>query len=291
MTLNPLKIKPASEESSVKLYLGRIHQETKTALTIAGGTLLTAGALALAIGLNGLAGIAAVGLAVGIKVGLVAGGASSFSLGSVLTKLKQSQSYLKLVADYDHPRSTDSYGIGFINGIRNRESNDAIIQTLIPHIESAQKRVKFYHVYNASRGAFLDIIDCLASKFGVETPPVQLLHQQWDNFFDSNPEGQFLQVCHSQGSQHAYNALKSYNKKRVKRITILAIAPAKTIPQSLCKKSLNVRSEKDFLPLVSANREELIVKKAHSAARKFDHAFLSPTYSDIIQSSIETFLA
>jgi len=290
MSLKHLNTEP-TQEASVKLYLGRIHHEAKKALTIAGGALLTAGAIAIAIGLNGLAGIAVASLALGVKIGLVAGGASSFSLGSLLTKLKQSQSYLKLVAALDQQASPQTYGIGFINGIRNKESSDAIIQALLPQMTASQKSVKFYQVYNASRGAFLDIIDCLASKLNIETPPVQLLHQQWDDYFASNPHGQFLQICHSQGSQHTYNALKSYDKKRVKQITVLAIAPAKTVPESFCKKTLNIRSEKDLLPLVSANRQELIVKKAHPKARKFDHAFLSPTYSDIIKSSIETFLA
>lgn len=310
MSVNPTV---ASKDPSLVTKSYPIPKAVKYALALTGTALLVAGAVTACVATLGLAGIgigAVVGLSVAAKAALVGVGTGvAFVAPAVCNELSFSESFLKHITDFDtnsleggeSPKPT--HGIGFINGIaHNLKTGDEVLTRAVSHActhaadahtreESDQRRrhIRFWQIYNATHTPVLDLMACATGSLEMKSPPVHLLRHQWDEFFRENPEGEFLQICHSQGALHTFNALKGY--KHANRIRVLAVAPAKAIPPGLCKEAVNVRSKGDPIPLIMrSNVRHLHVLERHPEAKKFDHGILSPTYEPIITESIESFI-
>lgn len=116
-----------------------------------------------------------------------------------------------------------------------------------------------------------------------------------------------LNICHSQGAIHTFNALAQLPEEIRKRIIVLAIAPAKIIPNALCYKSYNYASENDLVPLaelahantfgyydeelgdvnwVLENHKELILLPPRPGETGMGHRFNDPIFLQIIKDRI-----
>lgn len=131
-----------------------------------------------------------------------------------------------------------------------------------------------------------DLIECALGHVGLFTPPVQLLKNQWKHFIATHePEEKFLQISHSGGALHVYNALLSSPKSVRDRIISAAFAPAAIIPEELCFQSHNYISRNDIvthLDIIGKLRygSQLQILEPHPDANLWDHDFLSPTFAD-----------
>lgn len=78
------------------------------------------------------------------------------------------------------------------------------------------------------------------------------------------------------------------------RIIVLAIAPAVIVPKSLCYKSRNYMSRRDFvtrLDIVGNLKygDQLKILEPHPEAKIWDHEFVSPTFTKTLQYYIDDF--
>lgn len=183
--------------------------------------------------------------------------------------------------------------IGFINGI-NTSKDEAIAHA--DRICSWAMGAKIYGVYNATHRIAVDVIECLLGYCRIPLPPVQLLKNQWTEFFsNAKDDSKFLQICHSGGAIHVFNALSSSPLSIRKKIIVLAISPGVIIPKKLCYKAYNWMSKKDFIPVI-----DLVGYSRYGKQLKFvnpspntptpDHNFDSPTYQEPIQSILQKFI-
>lgn len=183
--------------------------------------------------------------------------------------------------------------IGFINGINNTLKK---AQQHALRLSNYAGGTKISHVYNATHSAPIDIAECVLGHYGIETPPVQILQEQWEDFIENYPpDSKFFQICHSQGAIHVKNALLASPKSVRDRIIVLAIAPATIIPKDLCCYSTNYSSLGDFVSLLDIEgyelySEELILLEPHPNAPSWDHDFDSPTFQPILQAYIANYL-
>jgi len=165
-------------------------------------------------------------------------------------------------------------------------------------------------VHNHSNSIGVDAIECVTVNLPGASPNTQNLERdQWIAFHVANrdnPEAKFLQFCHSQGTIHTKNTLKSMPKEIQQRIIVVAIAPAVIITDDLCYKSFNYASKKDkvylaemmFTSMVDieggrqalADLEHLILLEPHEGASGIDHDFDSPTFTKIIEDHLTDYL-
>ncbi|HAB98196.1 MAG TPA: hypothetical protein DCE71_00005, partial [Parachlamydiales bacterium] len=121
-----------------------------------------------------------------------------------------------------------------------------------------------------------------------------------------------LQICHSQGAIHVYNALSHSTKEITDRLIVLSIAPAKIITLDLCHQSLKFASKNDLVHLaellhpsffasnetgtserlerILATREDLILLDPHPDAKGLDHEFESPTFKPVLEMYLRAYL-
>ncbi|HAB98493.1 MAG TPA: hypothetical protein DCE71_01565 [Parachlamydiales bacterium] len=193
------------------------------------------------------------------------------------------------------------------NGMNTSKEEALGHQAYLRKLARDQLAVDF--IYNHSNSAPIDILEifCL-NYFGYSPITADLLQRSWQKFADyheDNPAKKVLQYCHSQEAIHVYNALKTSSQKLRDRIIVVAIAPAKVIPDELCYKSFNYASELDIVPLGEGlfassldcphpdleaselwkmalkHRKELVLLKPHPNAKGLDHEFQSPTFTDV----------
>jgi len=184
-------------------------------------------------------------------------------------------------------------GIGFINGINNsfEEAREHALR-LSQHALGA----KIQGIYNATHAAPADILECIAGACRIPSPPVQLLKNRWNRFSSIHgSQAKFLQICHSGGAIHVFNALSSSPKAIRGQIIVLAISPAAIIPKELCYEVHNYASKRDFIPrldLVGKIRygDQLILLEPHPDAPRHDHGFDSPTFQDVIKDTIQNYM-
>jgi len=183
-------------------------------------------------------------------------------------------------------------GIGYNNGIFNQLKN--AISTVLNLSDLSGG----YHIelsFNQTHG-LKDIWECCKNHCFISTAPVRNLHETWNNYFKNAPkDGQWLQLCHSQGAIHVRNALMDYPPELRNRIHLVAIAPASFTPKGLCGSVKHYVSERDFVPLFDffgrlACRDTTITLKPDKDAPWFDHSISSPTYKDVIQQNIRDFI-
>lgn len=187
----------------------------------------------------------------------------------------------------------DNGGIGFINGINNLEE-EARQHAL--RLSRYAQGIKIHGIYNATHSAPIDVLECVLGQCRIHTPPVQLLKDQWDQFFSTHSfNAKFLQICHSGGAIHVFNALRSSPRAIREKIIVLAISPGAIIPRNLCFEAYNYASKRDFVPnldIVGKVRygDQLILLEPHPDALPHDHGFDSPTFQEQIQKRIINYL-
>lgn len=151
-------------------------------------------------------------------------------------------------------------------------------------------------VYNATHGLW-DLVEAFMNLIGINTRPVGLLHQAWDDYFDNCGENGIIIIrCHSQGAILTRNALETYNKPdRRNRIHVIAVAPAAFISDEYCGSVVHYLSTRDFVPYFDpigflSNRHTITFLDRHPDAPYFDHKLQSPTYTEVTKASINLIL-
>ena len=190
--------------------------------------------------------------------------------------------------------------IMFINGM-NTSLEEALSHAT--YIANLAGGYNVHGVYNASHGPFTifpawDLVESVLNTICFATPPVRLLHQQWDAYFaTANSTAPILLICHSQGAIHVRNALMSYPCELRDRIIVLAIAPAAYISQSLCRVERHYKSKwnRDIVPFCDPlgrmlHSKNVVALPPHKDASTFDHDFQSPTYKVELKYQIRRYV-
>ena len=193
------------------------------------------------------------------------------------------------------PELPPDLGIGFINGIMNPYEDS---QGGALHISRLSGGFNIQGVYNQTHGFLRDPLECLRGLNYVATEPVRQLHRLWSSFFErSSANAKFLMICHSQGAIHVRNALLSYPKELRERILVIAIAPAAYIYKETCAKVIHYRAQiwRDFIPRIDIlgairSRDTIVTLDSHTDAPMFDHAFMSPTYEDVLKGHTRNYI-
>lgn len=192
----------------------------------------------------------------------------------------------------DHPEPPTGR-IGYINGILT-DYPLAYQNALQVSLLSGGHNVHIAH--NATHGAVDDLLECKKGLFDrVATEPVACLHTMWDEFFNTDNQGDFLQICHSQGAIHVLNALESYpDEERRQRIRVVAIAPATYIPNGLCKKASHYITGFDPVPYIDSERQERASDVTYIEPFNYhpdNHYFTNEIYLHPIQDEIKKFIS
>ncbi|MBS0621268.1 MAG: hypothetical protein JSS61_07435 [Verrucomicrobia bacterium] len=96
----------------------------------------------------------------------------------------------------------------------------------------------FQCVYSATQGFETDIKQAILADGGVVTRAMRILVERMQNYFDRE-DGNFLLICHSRGSVETYQALNILPEDLRGRVIVIALAPAKLIPEHLARKVFN----------------------------------------------------
>ena len=194
--------------------------------------------------------------------------------------------------------------IGGVNGMNTSFSNALKYGKAI---SSLANNAKINWVHNHSNGIREDLYEVFFLNFWGYSPiTAKLLVKTWTKFHKENfnsPDAKYLHFAYSQGCIHTYNALKQLPEEIRNRIIVVAIAPAKIIPDDLCFRAANYASENDIVPLAelaynilefplgmkdsAERRKQLILLKSHPDASGIDHDFMSPTFQEVMKRYIE----
>ena len=203
--------------------------------------------------------------------------------------------------------------IGGINGINTHFEGSTSHGRYLNQLSGGQN---ISWIHNQSHGSFVDLAEVvIANYLGLSPNTGSLLVEQWREFLyqnRNNPHAKFLQFCHSQGSIHVRNALKTASEEVRKRVIVVAIAPAVVVPKELCYDSRNYMSKKDVVhygelgfwsalnsSILNASeclnkalqeRQDIIWLDPHPKATGIDHDFQSPTYKAPIEERIKEYM-
>lgn len=193
------------------------------------------------------------------------------------------------------PSLPDGMGIGAINGIMTT------FDTIFQRVGNFSKMVGGYNidgVHNRSVNFLVDVHESWLNLNHRATEPVKLLHQQWDKFFASGSDKNYLQFCHSQGAIHLRNALLSYPPELRDRILVVAISPAAYIDPRICAKVIHYRAAwyRDLIPRVDfcgarRMRDTIVTLPSDKDADFHDHGFESPTYRGVISKHLNNYIS
>ncbi len=199
--------------------------------------------------------------------------------------------------------------IGFVNGMNTTSYEAYQYSSMVSEFAGG---IKTNNVYNTTNGAFFDVGRCMAeTSLRYEPPSVRLIRDSIVKFDFENilsRDKKMFWVVHSEGALQMYNALKGLRNEFQQRCIVLAIAPAKVVPERLCFKSFNYVSTRDFVPYSTVvagfinhffspgniqnvkDLRELIILKPHHDASFHDHSFNSPTFKDVIKRDLGKYL-
>ena len=186
----------------------------------------------------------------------------------------------------------NSWVIG-INGIRTSRW-EAWEHATTMHERAGVVIVHFIH--NASHGIFLDVVECILLRMGIETPATRMLREglEWcANFI--GPDDKIFLPCHSAGGSHAKLALTNSSQEVRDKVIALSIASAEIIPRELCFDAFNYASKRDFVTRtdiagMSKYGDQLILLDPHPDAPFFDHGFNSPTFTEVIEYHTQEYI-
>ena len=201
-----------------------------------------------------------------------------------------------------------------INGVyttlADARSNQAYIKSLI----SSDHGIDY--IYNHSNSYLIDILEVFFLNYNGYSPnTARLLIEAWGHFHEyhrNNPSKKILQPCHSQGAIHVYNALLQSPQEIRDRVIVIAIAPGKVVPKTLCHASYNYASKRDFLHCgeilyfnepgtnefgvsehvtkILEHYEQLILLDPHPKAIGIDHHFQSPTFKEKLREHLQRYI-
>ena len=180
-----------------------------------------------------------------------------------------------------------------INGISNSLRESTLSSTLISKYAQG---AKVYGIYNATNTFAYDIQECALGRIGIHTMPVQHLKTQWaEQIMRLGPDAKILQICHSGGAEHVKNALLTSSEVIRQKIIVLALAPSVIVPNELCFRSYNYISRRDVvthLDIVGKARygNELRILDPHPNAKRWDHEFASPTFTDVMEEHVSDYI-
>jgi hypothetical protein len=200
--------------------------------------------------------------------------------------------------------------IGGINGMSTSETQ---MQSHVNYISQFAPGRSLNWVYNSTHGAVGDLVEIFSMNYGGYSPnTASLMKKKWIDFHLANldrPDAKYFHLCHSQGAIHTCNALESCPEAIRNRVEVLAIAPAKIVPNELCFRSFNYASKRDIVPSGEAFYEvatkgllgviltsdtdhynELILLDPHPEAKLTDHDFQSPTFAPLLEKHIKEYL-
>jgi RHS repeat-associated protein len=179
--------------------------------------------------------------------------------------------------------------IGYTNGINN-PLKDCLSTT--KYLSKLGGDVTIDYVHNATHGTIIDSMEYALGRCNLATTPVTLIHMTWQGWVRSTKPGElFLHICHSHGTLLTKLALESAPKEVRDRIIVLAIAPSKYIPDSLCHKAFNYVSKRDVIPMLDGKGKTMCANNTfmlnpHENAPILDHSITSPTYAGMIDMGI-----
>jgi RHS repeat-associated protein len=239
------------------------------------------------------------------------GGDIGKTTGHQLPKIRYDEDFEENLCKFNHYDGKNNYGrstifdlgkpelenmgIGFINGIN---TSYAEAQKAVEYISRLAGGCNVHAVYNADHGFFMNLRECELGLNFIATEPVHQLHKMWNNFFDRvSGDAKFLMICHSQGAIHVRNALLDYPPELRDRIIAMPIAPGGYIYQESCAQAIHYRAEahRDFIPHLDwagakRSKETIITLKSQKNASRHDHAFMSPTYVDVLEIGIDNYI-
>ncbi|GAB4187119.1 MAG: hypothetical protein Tsb0015_05540 [Simkaniaceae bacterium] len=194
-------------------------------------------------------------------------------------------------------KTQDGFGLGFTNGIKNNFS------TCLKNTQYLSRLSGGYDItatHIPTGGLLKDLARCDFHLNLVSTQSVQKIKSKWMNFFEKNPDGKWLEICHSGGAGAVHLALLSMDKELRSNINVLAIAPSIFIERGLSHGAVNyVSKNSDFVPNLHKKygkmreiekNSNVIYLDRHPKASRWDHSFQSPTYKREIRDYIKTFL-
>ena len=196
-------------------------------------------------------------------------------------------------AIYDFGESKLENGmIVFVNGVLT-EATDA--QEHAEYLSKLSGNKNIHYVHKPTHGVILDVLESMLGRGDLSQQPVELIQQIWGEFFYKDKENSILMICHSMGANIVKNALLEMRPEIRKRIIVVSIAGADIIPESLCRKSYNYISTMDFIPLFDfqawdTKLEEIYYIHPENGADMWDHAFQSPTYTNILKYHIDKYI-
>ncbi len=199
----------------------------------------------------------------------------------------------------DFGKSDPNLGFGFANGINNTFLEAKHSGSMFSEMTGGYN---FDLQYNPTRGILSDVNKCRRALLTPEeTDGMHPIRKSWDHFFDKNPLGHYLQVCHSGGTIHVKRVLENYPVHFRSRITVLAIAPATYIDRHLCENVLHLISERDYFvhgftkleinkELRNRNNPNVVWLPAHRNAPGIDHSAGSSTYTEKAEGFMYDFI-
>jgi hypothetical protein len=147
--------------------------------------------------------------------------------------------------------------------------------------------------YSATVNTQWDLISATLGQGTTSTPGVLQLLDRWQDFFEENPTGHLLQICHSRGAIEVNNALTQLPREKQQRIIVIAVAPACFIPTSSAKKVVNLVIPSDPVPKVALNRHlpnpNTMVLGEHSDGQN-SHFLLGPSYLTALAPLVDQYL-
>lgn len=187
-------------------------------------------------------------------------------------------------------------GVGYIPGVENSE-DDAMRNG--KYLSDLASGYQIDVMYNPDHNLFRKLEECKMGLNEIATPPVRMIHEGLDKFFDENPseDARYLLYAHSHGGILTKLALKTYSEERRSKVHVVAIAPG-GYPYSETTGSLKIyraKSIRDFIPDIDRagarrERHNTVYLQSHPDSDWHDHAFDSPTYKQPIVYEIKNFL-
>ena len=109
-------------------------------------------------------------------------------------------------------------------------------------------------MYNPSHCLKTDVLKTNMIISGNSVTPCIVLREEIRNMLASNSEAFVKLILHSQGAAVGFNALSNLSKKERQRISVLAVAPAKIVPDALVFRSKNIANRLDITPYLYNSR-------------------------------------
>lgn len=199
------------------------------------------------------------------------------------------------IYDLNRPELPNGLEIMFINGMRNNFDQSENKAFMLSRLSGGYN---IHGIYNATHGLVADLYECELNLTFVATPPVRLLHQAWDQYFERTaPENPLLMICTSQGTIQVRDALIDYPMEKRERIIVVAIAPAAYIWKGLCKQAYHYVSPRDIVPKLDVVGRQRAGDTVFELPRHpsvpcwdMDHGIESLTYSEVLERQILSFI-